>query len=194
MSVELERELTFLINELPADLAKFPSKIIEDNYVPRESKHPVVRIRRNGDKLMITKKQPANTKEGTDGDATRQTEHTIPLTRNEYDALSSYDGKKFIKRRFAYEVNGHIAELDVYLSDLTGLAVIDFEFDSDVAMANFQKPEFVGADISHDETLTGGMLCGKTYTDIAEHLRAEYGYEPVQGVGKYQEIEGGKDE
>jgi hypothetical protein len=70
--VEIERELTFLITELPADLDKFTSKIIEGNYVPRAARHPVIRIRRNGDKLMITKKQPV------DADGTHQTEHTIP--------------------------------------------------------------------------------------------------------------------
>jgi CYTH domain-containing protein len=101
--------------------------------------------------------------------------------------LNSYDGKKFIKRRFAYEVDGRAAELDVYLGSLTGLAVIDFEFDSDAAMANFQKPEFAGADISHDETLAGGMLCGKSYADIAEYLQTKYGYKPINGAEKYKE-------
>jgi hypothetical protein len=34
LMTEIERELTFLIERLPADLAKFPSKIIDDNYIP----------------------------------------------------------------------------------------------------------------------------------------------------------------
>jgi CYTH domain-containing protein len=186
--VELERELTFLIERLPADLDKFPSKIIEDNYVPAGAKHPVIRIRRNGDKLMITKKYPMDsTDDITAGDSSRQVEHTIELTRPEYDALNSYDGKRFKKRRFAYEIDGYAAELGVCLGELKGLVLIDFEFDSDEAMRKFKKPDFVGAGITHDETLAGGMLCGKSYADIAGHLRSKYNYEPVAGVEKYEE-------
>ncbi|MDR1032911.1 MAG: hypothetical protein LBL84_02775 [Candidatus Nomurabacteria bacterium] len=186
--IELEHELTFLIEQLPANLDKFPSKIIEDNYVPIEAKHPIIRIRRNGDKLVITKKYPIDlADDGVTGDSSRMVEHTIELTRAEYDALNSYSGKRFKKRRFAYEIDGFSAELDVYLDALTGLAVIDFEFDSDEAMAKFKKPDFVGADITQDITLAGGMLCGKSYADIADHLSTQYNYSPVDGAEKYEE-------
>jgi len=185
--IELERELTFLINKLPTDLDKFPSKIIEDNFLPRAADHPVIRIRRNGDKLCITKKYPAGAENGGSGDSSHMIEHTISLSRDEYDALNSYDGKRFKKRRFAYEIDGYAAELDVYLAGLVGLVVIDFEFSSEKAMRNFKKPDFVGADITQDHSLAGGMLCGKTYADLDQHLREHYDYAPVTGVEKYEE-------
>jgi len=184
--IELERELSFLVNKLPADLGKFPSKIIEDNYIPRSSEHPVIRIRRDGEKLEITKKYPANSKDGESGDSSRQVEHTIPLSREEYDALNSIDGKKFKKRRFAYEINGVKADLDVYLDKLSGLVVADFEFDSESAMENFVIPDFVGADVSQEKLIAGGMLAGKTYADIAGVFKSEYDYSPVAGTEKYE--------
>jgi CYTH domain-containing protein len=187
--VELERELTFLVTELPADLGKFPSKIIEDNFVPRAAKHPIIRIRRRGDNLMITKKYPTDSADNDceHGDSSRQVEHTISLTRAEYDALNVYDGKKFKKRRFAYKIDGYTAELDVFLDALVGLVKIDFEFDSEDAMSKFRKPAICGPNITQDEALAGGMLAGKSYADISEYLRETYDYQPVKGVDKYGE-------
>ena len=186
--IELEFELSFLVNKLPVDLDKFPSKIIEDNYVPRDSDHPVVRIRRNGEKLEITKKYPISSKDGEEsGDSSRQIEHTIPLSREEYNELNSINGKRFKKRRFAYEINGVKADLDVYLDKLSGLVVADFEFDSEQNMKNFKKPDFVGADVSQEKLIAGGMLAGKSYSEIADVLKSKYNYEPVTGVEKYEE-------
>jgi CYTH domain-containing protein len=187
--IELERELSYLINELPENLNKFPSKIIEDNYIPREADHPVIRIRRDGDNLFITKKYPKDTADGVgDGDSSHMIEHTIPLSRAEYEALNSCDGRRFKKRRFAYEIDGHKADLDVYLDKLAGLAVIDFEFKSEEEMNSFKKPNFVGADITQDHSLAGGMLCGKSYADITGHLKAKYDYEPIAGAEKCEEV------
>ncbi|MDR1032406.1 MAG: hypothetical protein LBL84_00120 [Candidatus Nomurabacteria bacterium] len=186
--IELERELTFLIERLPADLDKFPSKIIEDNYVPACAGHPVIRIRRNGDKMVITKKYPVDVADdGVSGDSSRMVEHTIELAQEEYDALNSYNGKKFKKRRFTYKVDGQTADLDVYLDALSGLVLIDFEFNSDEAMAKFKRPAWLGADVTQEILTAGGMLCGRVYSDIAECLKEKYNYEPVEGVEKYDE-------
>ena len=184
--IEIEREFTFLINELPADLDKFPSKIVEDNYIPASSDHPIMRIRRNGDKFTITKKHPVDAADdGRHGDSTRQVENTIPLSRDEYDFLNQLNGKRFKKRRFAYKINGYDAELDIYLDKLSGLAVIDFEFKSDEEMAKFVKPDFIGADISQEIITAGGMLAGKSYSDIAAELLKKYDYKPLKNVEKY---------
>ncbi len=185
--VELEREYTFLVDELPADIGTFPSKIIEDNYIPGDVDHPIIRIRRNGEKYVITKKYPADSADELSGDSSRMVEHTIELSLDEYRALNQLPGKRFKKRRFAYEVDGQAAEVDVYLDDLAGLVVIDFEFDSDEAMATFQRPDFIGPDVTQDSLVAGGMLCGKKYADIADELLEKYDYRPVAGVNQYNE-------
>jgi len=185
---ELEREFTFLVEELPIDLDQFPSKIIEDSYIPADSNHPKIRIRRNGDRLTITKKYPLDSTDGGDtGDSSRLVEHTIDLTSAEYTVLNQLQGKRFIKRRFFYEIDSRPAEIDIYLADLAGLVVIDFEFDSDAAMAEFKKPAFLGADVTQDAVVAGGTLAGKSYSDIAEELLEKYNYHPVKGVEKYHE-------
>ena len=185
--IELEREFTYLLDKLPDDLDKFPSIIIEDIYIPADARHPVTRIRRRGDKYMITKKIPVDATDGTVGDASLQTEHTIELSSEEYKALASLPGKQFKKRRFTYKINGYDAEIDVHLDKLTGLALVDFEFNSDEAMEKFIKPEFVGADVTQDEMIAGGMLCGKSYSDLADQLAEKYDYKPLTGIEKYEE-------
>lgn len=188
MAKELELEYTFLMNELPNDLDVSTSKIIEDNFIPLSAEHPITRIRRNGDEYMITKKYPIDSVDGgLHGDSSRQIEHTIPLSREEYDALNSCGGKKFKKRRFLYEVDGVEAEIDVYLDKLAGLVVIDFEFDSDEEMNKFVKPDFVGADVTQEDTIAGGILAGKSYSDIADKLSKKYDYKPVMGIERYEE-------
>ena len=187
---EIEREFAYLVEKLPVDLDKFPSKIIEDNYIPGTVEHPTMRVRRNGKKYEITKKHPVDaTEDGTSGDSTRQFEYTIPLRRNEYDFLNQLDGKRLIKRRFFYEIDGYTAELDVYLDKLAGLAVVEFEFSTDEEMIRFKKPKFAGHDTSQELVVCGGMLAGKSYADIATELMEKYDYQPIEGVEKYEEAE-----
>jgi Uncharacterized protein conserved in bacteria len=186
--IELEREFTYLLNELPDDLGDFPSKIIEDLYVPASSAHPVTRIRRNGDKYVITKKHPVDSTDGgLSGDSSRQVEHTIELSESEYKALASLKGKYFKKRRVYYEADNYEAEVDIYLDRLSGLVTVDFEFKNDDDMKKFQKPDFAGADVTQELIIAGGMLCGKSYEDIGESLKNKYDYDPVEGVEKFSD-------
>jgi CYTH domain-containing protein len=179
--IELERELTFLVEKLPEDLLKFPSKIVADNYFPRDAKHPILRLRQNGAKYEITKKQPADSTDGgKTGDSSRQIEQTIPLTRAEYDFLNQLDGKRLIKRRFFYKIGDLTAEIGVHLGDLTGLVLADFEFDSEAAMRDFVKPDWCGADVSQEIITAGGILAGKTLDDILPTLSEKYGYKPAK--------------
>lgn len=186
--VEIELEYTFLINKLPTNLADFPSTIIEDNYIPAEEAHPITRIRRKGEKYEITKKYPVDSVDGGhSGDSSHQIEHTISLTKPEYDALNSYNGKRLKKRRFFYEADGAKVELDVFFGKLAGLVMADIEFKDEEEMKNFQKPAFMGADLSQELIAAGGMLCGKSYADIATILKEKYNYTPVKGTEKYDE-------
>ncbi|MBR9692784.1 hypothetical protein GOV07_02515, partial [Candidatus Woesearchaeota archaeon] len=84
MSHEIEHERTFLAKELPAGLEKCEHKEIADIFLPTDSKHPVLRIRKKGDKYEITKKYPVD-----EGDKSIQHEFTTPLTKEEYDELAA---------------------------------------------------------------------------------------------------------
>jgi CYTH domain-containing protein len=167
--LEIELEKTYLAKELPKDLSKFPGKEIIDIYIPKESVHPDLRIRKKGEKYEITKKHPK------ENDPSEMEEHTIKLTKEEFSVLSKVDSKKARKIRYDYLYEGIKAEIDVFQDDLAGLVLVDFEFDDIKKKNAFQKPDFCLADVTQDKIFAGGMICGKKYSDIKSHLD-ELGY------------------
>ncbi len=131
-------------------------------------------MRKNGDSYELTKKEPIN-----EGDASQQKEQTIILTKIEFDALNNQiDGKKVRKIRYLYEYEGRIAEFDIFMDDLFGLVLIDFEFETTDEKENFTMPDFCLIDITQEVFIAGGMICGKTYQDIVEDLN-KFNYEKL---------------
>lgn len=171
---EVELELTYLAKTLPDGLADCPSKLIVDVYFPAADPHPTLRLRQNGDIYQITKKLMAG-----GNDSSHMIEETIPLTAAEFAELSAHGGKRVVKRRYAYDYHGQLAEVDVFQENLTGLVVVDFEFTDRDAQNSFNMPDFCLADVTQDTLIAGGKLAGKSYADIAKGL-AGYGYKPLQ--------------
>lgn len=171
--VELELEKTFLLARIPEDLAHAKSEIIRDAFIPASVVHPITRIRQRGERYEITKKEPIEAK-----DSSRQEEHTIKLTPEEFRALNTTQAKRFAKRRFYCTIGGYKAEVDFYFEDLKGLAIIDFEFETEEAMAAFVAPDICLADVTQEEIFAGGMLAGKTYQDLKPTLD-RFHYKPL---------------
>jgi CYTH domain-containing protein len=170
MVEEIELERTYLLKRLPEGIERCESYEILDIYLPSSSRHPILRIRRAGKSMAITKKHPMEGK-----DLSRQLEQTIPLNEDEFGELSSLAGKRVRKTRYKYDSGGRAAEIDVFKDGLQGLALADFEFGSAEEMAAFEMPDFCLAEVTQEEFLAGGMLCGKSYSDIEGDL-ARYGY------------------
>jgi CYTH domain-containing protein len=168
-----ELELTFLVKNLPDGVLTSPSKELLDIYIPAHTEHPTLRIRRAGDHYEITKKEPIEA-----GDASRQLETTIPLSAGEFEALNSVSGKRVEKIRFFYEEAGVTYEIDVFRGELSGLVLADVEFTSVEEKAAFQMPSWCLADITQETFIAGGMLCGKSYDDITDHL-SRFGYQKI---------------
>lgn len=165
-----ELELTYLAKYLPDNLTSCPSKEMLDIYIPGTANHPILRIRRQGDRLEITKKSPID-----NSDHSRQLEQTIPLTQQEYDELSALKGKRVAKTRYYCELDDVTYEIDVFKEDLSGLVIVDVEFDSGKDKAAFKMPDFCLADVTQEDFVAGGMLCGKKYHDIQNRLN-QFGY------------------
>ncbi len=168
-----ELELTYLAKELPNGLKNARSKEMLDIYIPASSAHPTLRIRKIGERLEITKKQPIK-----EGDASHQLETTIPLTKEEYAELSRLAGKRVEKIRYYYEESNVNYEIDVFRGGLEGLVVVDVEFDSHEKKVAFKAPGWCLVEITQEEFIAGGMLCGKDYSDIGEKLK-KFGYKKL---------------
>lgn len=172
--LEVELEKTYLAKEIPKGLFNSPFKEIIDNYIPASIAHPNLRIRKKGNKYEITKKEWIS-----ENDFSEQLEHTIKLTEAEFETLKKVKGKKVRKYRYYYNHNGIQAEFDVFKDGLNGLMLVDFEFSEVSDKNNFQMPDFCLADVTQEEALAGGMLCGNRYSDILPILK-KYGYKKLK--------------
>ncbi|MEA2088384.1 MAG: hypothetical protein U9O55_00905 [Patescibacteria group bacterium] len=163
----IELEKTYLAKKLPENLKSCKFKEIIDVYIPKSSEHPKLRLRKNGNKFELTKKEPVN-----DGDASYQEEQTIILTETEFNALNQQlEGKRVSKIRYFYDYKGRTAEFDVFKDDLAGLVVVDFEFATLEENNNFKMPDFCLVDITQEVFIAGGMICDKIYKDIEDNLK-----------------------
>ncbi len=169
----IELEKTYLIKYLPSWWEKCVYKEILDIYIPKENEHSKLRIRKNGNKYEITKKELVN-----ENDASCQKEFTIPLKEEEFNVLKTVDGKIVRKIRYMYTYEGKNAEIDIFQDELKWLILIDFEFDSIEEKDNFQMPDFCLVDVTQEDFIAGWMLCGKKYRDIEKKLE-KYKYKKI---------------
>jgi len=136
-----------------------------DVYVPQSADHPNLRIRQRGEIYEITRKVPNS------DDASTQTEQTIALNSEEFKALTKASQKKVVKDRYKVMIDGREAEVDVFKDKLEGLVLIDFEFNSEAEKDAFVAPDCCLADVTQERFLAGGMLAGKSYSDIEKDVR-----------------------
>jgi len=169
----IELEKTYLAKYLPEGLQECKSKEILDIYLPKSSDHAKLRVRKNGEKYEITKKTLI------DNDPSKQLENTIPLTKEEFEELNLLPGKRIRKIRYYYPFAGRMAEVDVFQDDLKGLVLVDFEFEFEHEKDVFEMPDFCLADVTIEDAIAGGMLCGKHLLEVLPHLE-KYGYSQVK--------------
>ena len=166
----IELEKTYLVKSLPSGLSGCRSKEIIDSYIPGSIVDPVIRLRKVDGKYEITKKEPVD-----ENDPAHQIEQTIVLTEEEFNGFSKLDGRMLHKVRYLYPYNGRTAEIDVFQGALSGLVLVDFEFDDRAELDSFEMPDFCLADVTEDIFIAGFRLSGKCYEDIEDDL-ARFGY------------------
>lgn len=166
----IEREKTYLAKYIPEDLKKCKKKELLDIYFPKEAVHSHLRLRQNGDKYELTKKCRL-----IPDDASSLIEQTIDLTRKEFLAFARVEGKRVRKIRCYLEYGGRLLEVDIFQDELAGLVLVDVEFETEKEKLDFKMPSFCLAEVTQEDFIAGGMLCGKGYADIEKDL-ARFGY------------------
>jgi len=149
----IELEKTYLAKYLPEGLKNCRSKKIIDMYLPENAEHAKLRIRKNGDRYEITKKEPI-----TESDCSEQEESTISLTEPEFNGLKEVSNKTVVKTRYYYEYEGKTAEFDVFEEKLQGLVLIDVEFTTTKEKDLFEMPDFCLKEITQEEFIAGGVV------------------------------------
>jgi CYTH domain-containing protein len=195
----IELEKTYLVKYLPEGLATFPHKELLDIYIPQNDPHPLLRLRKHGDRHEITRKEKVA------DDVSEMREHTITITAAQFDALAKVEGKRVHKIRYYYpyytchpelvsgsqkkempkqvrhDKNNYVVEIDVFLDELAGLVVADVEFPTSEAKAEFTMPDFCLVEATKEDVIAGGKLAGKSYKAIAKELK-RLGYKKIRNA------------
>lgn len=89
-------------------------------------------------------------------------EYEIPVEDAEYLYANLCEPGKIEKTRYLYEFKGHTWEIDEFHGENQGLIVAEIELTSEDEL--FEKPKWVGEDVSLDFKYSNGNLSKKPYT------------------------------
>lgn len=143
----IERERTFLVERLPAELPA-PRRILQ-GYLAQEDSISV-RVRQFGDERTLTIKA---------GSGRERTEVELELDEARWSALWELVGERYLKKaRYAVPLDEATAELDVFSGALDGLCLVEVEFDSAEQAEVFDAPSWFGAEVTDDQRYTNAWL------------------------------------
>ena len=137
--IPMEIERKFTVRQLPEDLARYDSHLIEQGYL---NTNPVVRVRREDDTYYLTYKGK--------GLMARE-EYNLPLNEQAYNHLvAKADGNIITKRRYLIPLPPYTIELDVFEKSLAPLIIAEVEFPSIEEANAFTPPDWFDQDVTKD--------------------------------------------
>ena len=149
--MEIERK--YLLKELP-ELEKYEYHRIEQAYL---CTNPVVRVRREDEAYYMTYKG---------GGMMAREEYNLPLNKEAYEHLiKKADGNVISKTRYLIplEMDGLVAEVDVFESPFAPLIMAEVEFESEEQANTFKAPEWFGEDVTFDGKYHNSYMSRMTF-------------------------------
>lgn len=145
--MEIERK--FLVNKMPEALENYEKIEIEQGYI---STKPTIRIRKANEKYILTVKSKVGSCKKKGYPIVNQ-ESEIEITEKEYVHLKEKFISSFLKKtRYLIQLEAGLkAELDVFKDRLSGLIFAEVEFTSVEEANAFNKPDWLGKDVSNDK-------------------------------------------
>ena len=165
----IERERRYLLKDLPEGMTRADDHLqITDNYISgtRLRLRKVRDPRSNKWVVKFTQKYAPNPT-----DLSRTMITNSYLNAAEYEVLSIFEANEIRKNRYSLDFEGRKFSVDMFLGDLLGLVLAEVSFDTDEEMEGFQSPPFALADVTNNETFTGGKLCHLTFADIRNEVK-----------------------
>ncbi len=145
--VEIERK--FLVTDLPEGHGSAPSAHLRQGYLlvaPRGS----ARLRDADGNRTLTVKS---------GSGLVRSEHEIAITHDQFEALwPATAGRRLEKRRYRLPVGDLAFEIDVFEGDLSGLVLVEVEFESEAEASAFVPPAWFGTEVTDDPAYTNASL------------------------------------
>jgi CYTH domain-containing protein len=167
MAIEIERK--FLVHG--TDWCKPPCVPITQGYLIRDAVRSV-RVRVQGELGFLTIKGPQK------GLSRAEFEYEIPVA-DARALLPFCSGPLIQKVRHVLEYSGKTWEVDEFLGDNTGLVVAELELDREDE--TFERPQWLGKEVSQDARYLNGNLAACPFISWAERETDE----PNRGGGSY---------
>jgi adenylate cyclase len=154
MAEEIERK--FLVDHEKWEKVKKPAGLpYRQGYMLVNDKQ-TIRVR------VSDKKAHLNFKNKVSGVSRKEYEYEIPL-KDGLEILSAFTASGTEKMRYEIPFKGKIWEVDVFSGDNEGLIVAEIELKSEDEQ--FQKPDWVTMEVTHDGRYTNASLSTHPYKD-----------------------------
>ena len=109
-----------------------------------------VRMRKAGETHSLTYKR---------GRGTAREEREIELTPEQFAVLwPATEGRRLTKTRYDVPHGNYVVEIDLYTGKHQGLIVAEVEFPDEQSARDFQVPDWLGKDVSHDRRYSNQLL------------------------------------
>lgn len=160
-----EYERRFLLPDLPAAVSN--PRRISDLYI--EGTRLRVRTLATPEGVVLQRKLGHKRRMAED-DPTAVWHTSLYLDEAEYELLSSLPGRMLTKTRWTIDVDGQLETVDVFESDLAGLVILEVNLGHFDDLHAFNPPAWAGAEVTNDESFTGGSLAGLSADELEEIL------------------------
>ena len=153
--MEIERK--FLLKSLPADLETYPHTELEQAYLA--SGGTTVRVRRDGDRYVLTVKKKSKESEYQTKEILARIEIEEEIDRDLYERLLRHAESKVIRKtRYRIPYLKYTIELDIFHGELEGLQLAEIEFPNMEEAKLKELPEWFGEDVTEDKRYRNSHL------------------------------------
>ncbi|TSD66219.1 CYTH domain-containing protein [Inquilinus sp. KBS0705] len=159
MATEIERK--FLVDKTRWTVVNKPNgNLYKQGYILSEERR-TVRIRVTDSAAYITLKG------ATKGISRSEFEYTIPVNEGN-DILKEFATSVISKTRYNIQFGGKLWEVDVFDGENAGLIIAEIELEKEDDY--FEKPDWVGAEVSNDSRYTNASLSLNPYGNWAKKI------------------------
>lgn len=154
--MEIERKWIVCPEKVPYDLQQAERWEIEQHYIQFE---PEIRIRRiNRNKFYRTEKS----KPDSVHPCVREEKET-EISQEEYETLFQQKKATIVKTRYRIkEKDGRVLELDFFHGTLTGLIVLEIEFENEAEANRFPAPLWTEREVTAEENYKNSVMAKKS--------------------------------